>query len=164
MPSRLFDLPPWLYVLTSLFGAAVVMSWRVRETRSPVTVPKLIAPPLGMSTGLFMFLVPQTRIPWSWATLAVGIGATLFAWPLMRTSKLARVGDQVVMQRSKAFMVILLALVAVRFALRACIEQSVSTPQTGTLFFLLAFGAIVRWRVALLREFLSLRGTPPAAM
>ena len=157
-----FNLPPALYVVTSLLGAALVLSWRARETRTPVTVPKIIIPPLGMSTGLFMFLVEETRVPLAWAAVALGVGATLFAWPLSRSSKLTRVGDEVLMQRSQAFLWILLALVAVRFALRAWIEQYVSTPQTGALFFLLAWAAIVRWRVTMLVEFLRLRPAPPA--
>lgn len=158
MPSP-FDLPPALYVLTSLAGAALVMTWRFRETRKPVTLPGIIAPPLGMSTGLFMFIAPQTRIPAWWGLLALGLGATLFAWPLMRSSKLAVVDGKVVMQRSRAFVAILLGLVAVRFAMRAYIEQTVSTPQTGALFFLLAFGAIVRWRVTMLIEFRAMLRT-----
>jgi membrane protein CcdC involved in cytochrome C biogenesis len=158
MPSP-FDLPPALYVLTSLAGAALVMTWRFRETRKPVTLPGIIAPPLGMSTGLFMFIAPQTRIPAWWGLLALGLGATLFAWPLMRSSKLAVVDGKVVMQRSRAFVAILLGLVAVRFAMRAYIEQTVSTPQTGALFFLLAFGAIVRWRITMLIEFRAMQRT-----
>jgi membrane protein CcdC involved in cytochrome C biogenesis len=152
-----FDLPPWLYVLTTLGGAVVVMSWRFRETRKPVTLPSIIAPPLGMSTGLFMFVAPQTRIPVWWGLVALVFGATLFAWPLMRSSKLAVVEGKVVMQRSRAFVAILLGLLAVRFALRAYIEQTVSTPQTGALFFLLALGAIARWRITMLVEFQKLR-------
>jgi membrane protein CcdC involved in cytochrome C biogenesis len=85
------------------------------------------------------------------------LGATLFAWPLMRTSKLYVEAGVVLMQRSRAFLLILLALVAVRFALRAYVEQYVSTPQTGALFFLLALGGILRWRVSMWREFNRLR-------
>jgi membrane protein CcdC involved in cytochrome C biogenesis len=151
-----FDLPPALYLLTSLVGAALVLSWRVRETRSPVTVPKLVIPPLGMSTGLLMFLVPETRVPLAWALIALGLGATLFAWPLMRSSRLTRAGDQVLMERSQAFLWILVGLLVVRFALRASIERYVSTPQTGALFFLLALGAIARWRVTMLLEYRAL--------
>jgi membrane protein CcdC involved in cytochrome C biogenesis len=155
-----FDLPPALYVLTTLGGAAVVLTWRHREARTPVTVPKVIAPPLGMSSGLMMFLARETRIPITWALGAFTVGATLFAWPLLRTSKLTRVGGEILMQRSRAFLWILVALVAVRVALRAYIEQTVSTPQTGALFFLLALGGVVRWRVVMLREYLKLRALP----
>lgn len=156
MPSP-FDLPPALLFLASLVGAVVVLTWRFHESSRPVTLPKVVAPPLGMSTGLFLFLVPATRIPASWGAAALAIGATVFAWPLMRSSKLTKKDGQVVMQRSRAFLWILLGLLAVRLALHAWIEQWLSAPQTGALFFLLAFGAIVRWRLAMLREFLALR-------
>ena len=152
MPHAL-HIPPVLYVLASLAGALGVITWRFRETRTPVTVRKLVIPPLGMSTGLFMFVVPDTRVPWSWAAVALAVGAVVFAYPLARSSTLTRQGGQIVMARSKAFLIILLSLVAVRFAMRAWIEQYVTPLQTGALFFLLAFGAIVRWRLSMLLQF-----------
>lgn len=158
--THVLRIPPVVYVLASLGGAAAVLVWRFRETASPVTVRKLIIPPLGMSTGLFMFVVPQTRVEWSWGLVAFIVGAVLFAWPLARTSTLTRSGDQILMQRSKAFLIILLVLVAIRFALRAWIEQYLTPMQTGALFFLLAFGAIVRWRLGLLWQFLRMREEP----
>ncbi len=162
MPSP-FDLPPALYLLATLAGAAAMLLWRVRETQRPVTLAAIVAPPLGMATGLSMFLVPQTRVPPSWGAGALAAGAVVFAWPLLRSSKLAVVDGRVVMQRSRAFLWILVGLVAVRLALRAWVERRVSVPQSGALFFLLAFGAIVRWRVTMLREFLALRRTMGAS-
>lgn len=149
-------IPAGLSLLITLAGAAAVLAWRYRETSSPVTMLKLVMPPLGMSTGLFMFVAPQTRVPWTWALGALAVGALVFAVPLARSSKLTRKGDQLLMQRSPAFLWILLGLVGARFALRAWIEQYVSQLQTGALFFLVAFGAIVRWRVALVLEYLAL--------
>lgn len=150
-------LDPALYVFVSLLGAAAVLTWRYRETSAPVTARSLLAPPLGMSTGLFMFLAPQTRVPWAWALTALTLGAAVFSIPLARSSKLTREGDALFMRRSPAFLWILLGLLAVRFALRSWVEQYVTQAQTGALFFLLAFGAIVRWRWSLWREFNRLR-------
>jgi membrane protein CcdC involved in cytochrome C biogenesis len=158
-----FNLPPWLYAVVTVAGAVVVLTWRAAETRSPVTLPKIIIPPLGMSTGLAMFFAPVTRVPWSWAIATLFLGATLFAWPLIRSSTLTRVGDQILMQRSKAFLWLLLGLVAVRFALRAYVERTVSTPQTGALFFLLGLGAVVRWRLLMLRDYRRLLAQPAVA-
>jgi membrane protein CcdC involved in cytochrome C biogenesis len=81
-----------------------------------------------------------------------------FSVPLVLSSRLARSGETVVMQRSKAFLWILLGLVAVRFGLREWIEQRVTTAQTGALFFVLAFGMVLRWRAGMLIEYLKLRG------
>ena len=158
---------PLLLVIASICGAAAVIVWRYRETASPVTVRKIIVPPLAMSTGFFMFLTPATRVPVLWGAAAVLLGALVLSYPMARTSKLTRDGERILMQRSKAFLWILLGLVALRFALRAYVEQFVSPLQTGALFYLLAFGMIVRWRATLLIEYLRLRAAigsiPPPA-
>jgi membrane protein CcdC involved in cytochrome C biogenesis len=153
-------LHPLLVLAVTLAGAAVMVAWRVRETTTPVTIRKIVIPPLGMSTGLAMFAFPVFRVPWSWAAIAFAVGAAVLAWPLARTSQLVRSGDAVVMRRSRAFLWILLGLVAVRYGARAYVEQFMTTPQTGGVFFLLAFGAIVRWRVAMLLAYLKLRDPP----
>jgi membrane protein CcdC involved in cytochrome C biogenesis len=149
MPSFVLHPPAWLLVLGTLAGAVVMLMWRSHEGRRPVTPRTILIPPLGMATGLSMFAVPATRVPAIWAIAALALGAVVFAIPLLRTSRLVRQDEQVLVQRSRAFVAILLALVAARFGLRTWIEQYVSSPQTGALFFLLAFGAIVRWRVTM---------------
>lgn len=141
----------------SMLGAGAVLVWRARETRSPVTAPKIVIPPLGMATGLAMFAYPPTRIPLSWALAAFAIGALVFSPVLVRTSRLAIEGDAIMLQRSKAFLAILLGLVAVRLAARAWVEQYVDPFQTGALFFLLALGTVLVWRTQMLLEYRRLK-------
>jgi len=150
-------------VIASLVGAAVVLTWRIRETQRPVTTAKLLIPPLGMSTGFLMFAVsnlrvslpwgvfavPELRVPLLWGIAAFAAGAIFFSYPLVHTSHLERQGDAIMLRRSKVFLWILLALVAVRLALRSYVEIYVSTAQTGSLFFLLAFGMLLPWRVTM---------------
>lgn len=137
----------------SLLGAGVMLAWRFHETRRAVTLPTIILPPIGMSTGFGMFFAPQMRFPFWWGVIAFLVGAGLLAVPLASTSKLERDGNAVVMRRSPAFLVILLVLVAIRFALRSYIDQFISPLQTGALFFVLAFGMILRWRIGMLLEY-----------
>ena len=137
----------------SLVGAGIMLAWRFHETRRPVTLPAIVIPPLGMSTGFAMFFAPQMRIPFWWGLVAFLVGAFIFAIPLAHTSRLERDGNTVVMRRSPAFIVILLVLVAIRFALRSYIDQFISPLQTGALFFVLAFGMILRWRVGMWLEY-----------
>src|SRR5258705_13120902 len=99
-------MPPAVLV-TSLVGAGAVMVWRPREPQRHVTAGKIIIPPLGMSTGLFMFAYPPARVPLSWALLAFAIGAVVLSYPLRKTSTLKRRGEVIVLQRSKAFLWIL---------------------------------------------------------
>lgn len=145
-------MPP-VVLATSLVGAAAVLAWRVRETTRPVTAKKIVIPPLGMSTGLFMFTYPPTRVPLSWALAAFVVGAAILSYPLIKTSTLTLRGDTVFLQRSPAFLWILVGLVAVRLIARSYIEEHVNTLQTGSLFFLLAFGMIVRWRIGMFVAF-----------
>jgi membrane protein CcdC involved in cytochrome C biogenesis len=157
------QVPPAVYIVVSLLGAAVILTWRYRETSSPVTVPKLLIPPLAMSTGLCMFLAPETRVPLLWALAAFAVGALVFWWPLWRSSKLTKQGEQFLMKRSPAFLWILLGLVAVRLALRSYVELYVSQLQTGALFYLLALGAVARWRLALFLELKKLQAATSSA-
>jgi membrane protein CcdC involved in cytochrome C biogenesis len=160
MPPLPVHLPVAAVVALTLAGAAAMLAWRVREARTPVSLRKIVAPPLGMSTGFLMFLAPAARVPWSWASAAFALGAAVFALPLARTSRLVRTGDVISMERSRAFLWILLGLLAVRTALRVWVERTVTPMQTGALFFVLAFGMIARWRVGMLLEYRRLVAAP----
>ncbi len=140
-----------------------MVAWRVREGRSPVSLRKIVIPPLGMSTGFCMFFYPPTRVPLAWAVGALLLGVVVFAEPLIRTSRLTIQGSEILVRRSPAFMFILLGLVAVRFGLRTWMETFIGPLQTGALFYLLAFGAVVRWRSSMVMEYRALIGQMNAA-
>jgi membrane protein CcdC involved in cytochrome C biogenesis len=140
----------------SLFGAAAILAWRIRETSRPITARKIVIPPLGMSTGFGMFAYAPARIPLSWGLFAFLAGALLFAYPLNRSSQLTRNGDVILLRRSKAFLWILLGLVAVRLVARSWVERYVDPLQTGALFFVLAFGMILHWRVRMYLQYREL--------
>jgi membrane protein CcdC involved in cytochrome C biogenesis len=152
----------WLLV-SSLIGAALVMAYRVRESTRPITTRKIVIPPLGMSTGFCMFLYPGARIPPLWAAGAFVFGALVLSYPLVKTSKLTRVGELVMLRRSKAFLWILVGLVAIRLGLRTYVGQYVDPLQTASLFFVLAFGMIVTWRVRMLLDYRQLVREPALA-
>src|SRR5579884_2605951 len=123
-----------LSLVTSIVGAIVVMAWRVQETRSPVSLKKIVIPPLGMATGFGMFLVPMFRVPLVWAAVAFLLGAVLLAYPLLRTSRLTRDGGAVMMQRSKAFLAVIIVLAGIRIAARGYFDSVMSVQQTAALF------------------------------
>lgn len=148
--------------VVSLVGLAGVLTWRVREGRTAVTVRKIIIPPLGMATGFSMFLVPAFRVPWLWALVAFLIGAVLLAWPLLATSRLIRTGDAVMMQRSGAFFAVVVVLAAVRYFARNYFDSMMTLEQTGGLFFILAFGMILHWRLRMLQQYRALTAQPVA--
>ena len=146
-------LPPIPSIFASLVGLVAVTMWRLRETRSAVSLKKIVIPPLGMATGFSMFFVPAFRIPWAWAGLAFLIGAVALAWPLLLTTRLERQGDTVMMRRSSAFLAVILVLAVIRFAARGYFDTILTAQQTGGVFFILAFGMIVIWRAKMLVDF-----------
>lgn len=140
----------------SVIGLVGVLVWRIREGRTAVTVRKIIIPPLGMATGFSMFFVPAFRVPVLWAAVAFLIGAVLLAWPLLRTSRLVRDGERIMMQRSNAFFAVVIFLAAIRFLARGYFDSRMTIQQTAGLFFILAFGMILRWRLRMLSEYRTL--------
>ncbi len=132
-----------------VLGGIAMLAWRVRETRVPVTREAIVIPPVAMSSAFFMFLSPMMRVPWWWATISFLLGLFVLSWPLVRSSRLELRDGVVYMRRSRAFLGILVALLAVRLLLHDYIGHVVSPLQTASLFFLAAFGMIVRWRAGM---------------
>lgn len=147
-------------VLGSLAGMAAVLAWRVREGRTAVTIRKIAIPPLGMATGFSMFMVPAFRVPFLWAACAFLVGAAVLAYPLLRTSRLVRDGESIMMQRSNVFFLVVIALAVIRLLARSYIDTILNMNQTAALFFVLAFGMIVRWRLSMLLEYRQLTSEP----
>lgn len=137
-------------------GAAGVFLWRLKETQKPLTRRRILIPPVAMSTGFGMFLFSPFQVPLAWAALAFLCGAAILAWPLIKTSQLQVREGEVFLHRSRAFLWVLLGLVVVRLALREQVAMYVSPLQTASLFYLLAFGMIVRWRANMWRRFREL--------
>ena len=150
------QLPGGMSILGSLAGLAAVLVWRVREARTAVSITKIVMPPLGMATGFSMFAVPAFRIPWMCAGIEFLVGMVGLSYPLLRTSRLVRQGEVVMMQRSSAFFTVVLVLAAIRILARGYLDTFLSVQQSAALFFILAFGMILRWRAQMLLEYRKL--------
>jgi membrane protein CcdC involved in cytochrome C biogenesis len=167
-------LPPEVYSIVhipvaytfvaSVAGLAGVLAWRVREGRTAVTARKILIPPAGMATGFSMFIIPAFRVPFTWAIAAFLIGAIALAYPLLLTSSLQRCGDVIMMKRSGAFFTVVIALAAIRYLARGYFDSILSIEQTGGLFFILAFGMILRWRLNMFRKYRALTAAQAAAV
>ena len=145
-----------LSLIGSIAGAIAVLMWRIRETRVPVSAKTIVIPPLGMATGFSMFIMPAFRIPWTWAIASFLTGVVALAYPLLRTSRLVYDGQVVTMKRSNVFLAVVIVLAGVRLAARSYLDSVLSVQQTAGLFFVLAFGMIVRWRTQMFLEYRAL--------
>jgi membrane protein CcdC involved in cytochrome C biogenesis len=145
-------------VASGILGFFAILAWRVREGRTAVTIRKIVIPPLGMATGFCMFIAPMFRVPWTWAAIAFALGALILAYPLIRTSRLKLQGDTVMMHRSASFFIVIVVLAIIRILAHSYLDTVMSIQQTAGLFFILAFGMILRWRVSMLFEYKRVTG------
>ena len=146
-------LTPGVSAAAAVLGFFAVLAWRIQEGRSAVTLRKIVIPPLGMATGFCMFIAPPFRVPLLWALISFSIGAILLAYPLIRTSRLTLQGDVVMMHRSASFFIVIVVLAIIRILAHSYLDTVMTIEQTAGLFFILAFGMILRWRTSMLFEY-----------
>ena len=83
------------------------------------------------------------------------------AYPLVRSSRLYLTDGAVMVQRSRAFLAILLGLAALRIGLRDYVGHLLPPRETASIFFLLAFGMIVRWRLWMYLRYRAIMNSQP---
>lgn len=135
--------------------ATIMILIRLRMSEQPTSVKKIIIPPLMMSTGGLMFLFPVFHISWIQVLEAFSVGVICSVF-LIKTTQFKVSNHNIYLIPSKAFVFILFGLLAVRIIGKLTIGQSVSFGETSGMFFLLAFGMIITWRIAMLYQFLQL--------
>ncbi|MDA1674627.1 CcdC family protein [Bacillus cereus group sp. TH152-1LC] len=133
-----------------------VMFIRLKAAKKPATLKKIVLPPIFMSTGAFMYLLPEFRLTTSEIIEAVLVGL-FFSIFLIKTSKFEIREQDIYLQRSKAFIFILIGLIVVRLAFKSYLSQTIHLGQLSGMFFLLSFSMIVSWRIAMYRSFMKLK-------
>lgn len=126
---------------------------RMKAANSPTSVKRIILPPLFMSTGALMFIFPYFRIEWIQVIEALGIGM-LFSVFLIMTSNFETKNGKVYLKPSKAFPIILVVLLLVRLGAKQILGQHIELGELAGMFYLLAFGMLVTWRLVMLFKFL----------
>lgn len=142
--------------IVALMMAITMIFVRLKMAKKPATMKKIILPPLFMSTGALMFIFPQFQISWLQVFEAFFVGM-IFSVLLIKSSKFEiREGD-IYLNPSKAFPVILVGLLVLRIVLKLIIGATISLGETSGMFFILAFGMILTWRVVMLFQFLQIK-------
>ena len=135
--------------------AVAVLFIRMKAAKKPVNRKKIILPPLFMSTGALMFLHPYFRVTPIEIAEALGVGI-LFSILLIKTTQFEIRDNEIYMKRSKAFAFILIGLLIARIILKLIVTSTVDIGETGVMFWILAFGMIVPWRIAMLFQYKKL--------
>lgn len=138
-------------IMATLMGIFAIFV-RSKSAENPVNVKKIVLPPVFMSTGALMFIFEEFRVapPQIVEALVVGL---LFSLILIKTTKFEiRQGD-IYMKRTKAFAFILFGLLFIRLIAKLLLSSTIDVGELGGMFWILAFGMIVPWRIAMLIKF-----------
>lgn len=108
-----------------------------------------------MSTGALMFFVPMFRVTGAEFLEAITVGM-FFSIFLIKTSKFEIRGNDIYLKRSKAFVFILIGLLVLRIGMKTILSSSIDYGSLSGMFWILAFGMIVPWRVAMYLSFRKL--------
>ncbi|WP_209122280.1 CcdC family protein [Alkalihalobacillus sp. BA299] len=139
-------------VLLATIGAAIMATLaiiiRLKAIKKPASVKKIVLPPLFMSTGFLMFLYEPTRPAPLQVLEALSVGM-LFSILLIKTSSFEIKNQEIYMKRSKAFVFILVGLLIVRIGFKIIIGDSIDVEELSGMFFLLAYGMIIPWRISM---------------
>ncbi|MEH7521772.1 cytochrome c biogenesis protein CcdC, partial [Bacillus sp. JJ1503] len=147
-------------VIVSSIGAIgmaiFVMFLRMKAAKKPASAKKIVLPPIFMSTGAFMFIFPYFRVT-PLEILEATLVGMIFSLLLIKTSKFEIRENQIYLKRSKAFAFILIGLLILRIAGKLVLSSSIDLGELSGMFWILAFGMIVPWRVAMYMNYRKLQ-------
>lgn len=136
--------------------AVTMIFVRAKAAKKPTSIKKIILPPIFMSSGAVMFLFPEFHLSFLEVVEALSLGV-LFSYLLIKTTKFELRGKDVYLIPSKAFIFILIGLFIIRMIIKMIVGAHISFGETSGMFFLLAFGMIISWRIAMLVKFYRLK-------
>ncbi|MDN7226773.1 cytochrome c biogenesis protein CcdC [Planococcus sp. N064] len=159
--------PPWIMLVVTTVGALgmgiMAMIVRSKSAKKPASAKKIILPPLFMSTGALMFVFPFFRV----APIQIGealLVGVLFSTVLIWSSKFEIRDSDIYLKQSKAFVFILIGLLLIRVVGKVVLSSTIDIGELGGMFWILAFGMIVPWRLAMYLQYKKLQGKLESAV
>lgn len=144
-----------LFTLASIMAVFMgigVIFVRQRASARPLSLKKIVIPPVMMSTGALMYVFPYFRLSGVEILEALIMGLA-FSLLLVFTTRYEEKNDELYVKPSKWFIGILFGLLILRLGLKSILSLSISPGEIGGMFFLLAFIMIVVWRLSMLVKY-----------
>ena len=157
----IFDEIPSVYLIVGstvlfLFMGTMAFIVRTKAAKRPISPKRIILPPLFMSTGALMFLFEEFRVPWPQVIESTVVGM-LFSIVLIKTTNFEVKDERLFVKKSRAFLIILFGLLIVRFIAKLILSSTIDVGELGGMFWILAFGMIVPWRMGMLVKYFKLK-------
>ncbi|WP_026689792.1 CcdC family protein [Alteribacter aurantiacus] len=147
-----------VFTVLAVIMGMIALVVRMRAMKKPANARKIIIPPIAMSTGFLMFVYEPARLTALQFFEAFAVGL-LFSILLIKTSKFEIRNDDIYLKRSKAFAFILVGLLLLRVIFKLTLGHQIQVEELAGMFFVLAFGMILPWRIAMLMKFRKVEKT-----
>ncbi|WP_031548734.1 CcdC family protein [Salinicoccus luteus] len=134
-------------IMAVFMGIAAVFV-RQKAAKRPLTMAKIVIPPVMMSTGALMYIFPYFRLT-PFEIMEATVMGLLFSIVLVMTTRYEEKDGALYVKQSRMFPVILIVLLVLRIILKTVLSMSISPGEIGGMFFLLAFVMIVIWRLSM---------------
>lgn len=143
-------------MIVALCMAVGMMIIRAKSSKKPASLKKIILPPVFMSTGAIMYLMPQFRLSPSEIAESIALGM-IFSIVLIKTSAFEIKEGEIYLKRSKVFFFAIIGLFIVRTALKFILSATINLGALSGMFFLVAFAMLLPWRVAMFMQYKKLQ-------
>lgn len=140
--------------------AGFIIIMRLKKNKRPILLKNIILPPFFMSTGFLMFVYPPFRPDPLHVLLAIIIGM-VFSIPLIWSTEFEYRANEIFVKPSKAFIFTLIGLFLVRTLIRIYASQTITEMQSSGMFFIMAFGMVLPWRVGMYYKYRNLTRLAP---
>ncbi|WP_127532822.1 cytochrome c biogenesis protein CcdC [Paenibacillus kobensis] len=134
--------------------AALVLFRTMRSVHRPIRGSgiRLLLPIIYMLPGAYLIMNPKAHAPsYEWLA-AIGIGILLSIPLIWTTNYEVREDKQVYAQRNRGFIIAFLAVLAIRFLMRAYISD-IDPDTLAALFITVAFSYALTWRIVSFLKF-----------
>lgn len=138
--------------LVFLFMGTLAFFVRAKAAERPINAKRIILPPLFMSTGAFMFLFEEFRVPLAQVIEASLVGL-VFSSILIKTTNFEQRDGNLYVKKSKVFLIILLTLFIIRLIAKFVLSSSIDVGELAGMFWILAFAMILPWRIWMLVKY-----------
>lgn len=145
-----------LSIVVAIVIATTMFLLRKKSTQSELTLKKIVLPPLFMSTGSFMFVFPPFQVQIKTVIIALLVGC-FFSTFLIMTTKFQVIENKIYVIPSTLFIICLFGLIIVRTVIKLLIGDTISVGEMTSVFFLVALGMILCWRMSMLIQYIQIK-------
>ena len=143
-------------IISGLIMGSIVYFIRMKSTKKPMSIRKIVLPPIMMSTGALMYIYEPFRLSSLEIVESIVLGL-VFSVILIVTTKFEVRDDDIYLIQNKLFPIILVSLLVIRTVIKWLLSETFDPMTLAGMFFLVGFSMIVPWRISMYFKYQNLK-------